>query len=265
MVKILSKDGEEAGKIELPEVFEEDHRPDLIKRAVEYYQSRRRQRYGADKRAGMKTSAHYEGSRHVDPNSMMMNREMSRMPREHGDTARRFRAMLAPHAVGGIKAHPPKAEKDRSKKMNKKEMLKATRSAIASTASEEAVRERNHRFDCQLPIVAEDGIQSFKKTSEVESFLRDIGLDEELERARHKKVRSGKGKMRGRRYKRKKSILIVFDEDQGIKKSTRNIPGVEAVKVDDLNSEILSPGAHGSRLTVYTESAIKRIDERWSA
>lgn len=264
MVKILSLDGEEKRERKLPEVFNENYRPDLIKRAVEHYRSKKRQSYGADRRAGMKTSAHYEGSRHVGPNSQMMNREMSRMPREHGDTARRFRALLAPHAVGGIKAHPPKPEKKRAKEMNKKEKKKATRSAIASTANGKAVRDRNHRFDGELPMVVEDDLQSLKKTSEVENFLRNIGLGEDLERAKDKKVRSGKGKMRGRKYKRKKSVLIVVSEDEGIKRSAGNIPGVEVVKVDDLNSEVLSPGAHGARLTVYTESALDEIDERWA-
>lgn len=265
MVKIISLDGEEVRERKLPEVFDENRRPDLIRRAVEHYRSKRRQSYGADKRAGMKTSAHYEGSRHVEPNSQMMNREMSRMPREHGDTARRFRALLAPHAVGGMKAHPPKAEKKWAKEMNKKEKRKATRSAIASTAREDAVRERNHRFDGDLPIVVEDDLQGLDKTSGVEEFLRNIGLEEELERARKKKVRGGKGKNRGRKYKRKTSVLIVVGEDEGIKRSARNIPGVEVARVEELNSGLLSPGGHGARLTIYTESAIQKIDERWSA
>lgn len=265
MVKILDVKGEEKGTVDLPQVFEENYRPDLIKKAVEHYQSKKRQSYGADKRAGMKTSAHYEGSRNAENSSQMMNREMSRMPREHGDTARRFRALLAPHAVGGMKAHPPKAQKKRAKGINKKEKKKATRSAIASTAKEEAVEERNHKFDGELPLVVEDDIEKMKKTSEVEEMLINIGLEEELERAKEKKVRSGKGRNRGRKYKKKTSALIVVGEDEGIKKAARNIPGVEITKVDELNSEMLSPGAHGARLTVYSQSALDEIKERWSA
>ncbi len=265
MVKVHNVKGEEKSEVSLPEVFEENYRPDLIEKAVHHYQSRRRQSYGADKKAGMRTSAHYEGSRHVDPNSQMMNREMSRMPREHGDTARRFRALLAPHAVGGMKAHPPKAEKKFDKELNRKEKRKATRSAIASTAEEEAVKERNHRFEGDLPVVVEDRIETMDKTSEVEEVLINLGLEEDLERAKDKKVRSGKGKNRGRKYKTKKSVLIVVSEDEGIKRAARNIPGVEARKVDELNSEVLSPGAHGARLTVYSESALEDIGERWTA
>ncbi len=264
MTKVFDLDGKEGGDVELPDLFSQSYRPDLIKKAVHHYQSRRRQRYGADRRAGMKTSAHYEGSRHVGPNSQMMNREMSRMPREHGDTARRFRAMLAPHAVGGIKAHPPKAEKNRAKNMNKKERRKATVSAIASTAKNDIVKQRNHRFDGDLPIVVKDGLESLDKTSDVRDLLVNIGLEEELERGKKKKIRSGKGKNRGRKYKRKKSVLIVVDKDKGIKRAAENIPGVEVREVDSLNSEVLSPGAHGIRLTVYTESALNKIEERWT-
>lgn len=263
MVKIITEKGEQGKNVKLPDVFKEEYRPDLIKKAVIYHQAKRRQRYGADSKAGLKTSAHYEGSRHVAPSTQMMNREMSRMPREHGDTSRRFRAMLAPHAVGGRRAHPPKAEKNWEKKINKKERRKAVRSALAATAKEKFVKERNHRFDGKLPLVAEDGIQKIKKTEKLENFLKSAGLEEEIKRGKAKKVRAGKGKNRGRKYKRKKSLLIVIDEDKGIGKAARNIPGVDVSTVESLNAELLSPGAHGARLTLYTESALKKIDERW--
>ncbi|HJJ88097.1 MAG TPA: 50S ribosomal protein L4, partial [Methanocorpusculum sp.] len=44
-------------EIELPAVFDEAYRPDLIKRAVLAYQSENYQAYGADKYAGLRTSA----------------------------------------------------------------------------------------------------------------------------------------------------------------------------------------------------------------
>lgn len=264
MAKVHKLDGAEKEDIELPTVFEEDYRPDLIKRAVLSYQSRRRQAYGSDDRAGLKTSAHYEGKRHLDRSVQMMNREMSRMPRQHGDTARRFRGMKAPHAVGGRRAHPPKAEKKYEKKMNKKERRKAVRSALAATGEGEFVEERDHIFDAELPIVVEDGIQSITKTDELIGTVENLGLGEDLERAGKKKIRAGKGTMRGRKYRTKKSLLIVVDEDKGVSKAAGNIPGVEVSTVENLNAELLSPGAHGARLTLYSKSALEKIDERWS-
>lgn len=263
MAEVVSAQGKVKKEIKLPEVFSERYRPDLIKRAVLAYQSKRKQNYGADEREGLKTSAHYEGSRHVAPNSQMMNREMSRLPREHGDTARRFRARKAPHAVGGRRAHPPKSSKVEGKKINKAERKKAIRSAVAATANREAVEERDHRFDRKLPIVVEDDLQKMEKTQELEEFLKTTGLAGELERGREKKVRAGKGTGRGRKYKRRKSALLVVAEDEGVGRAGRNLPGVDVVKVGSLNAELLSPGAHGARLTLYTESALDKIEERW--
>lgn len=260
---VRSTEGETKRELELPSIFEEAYRPDLIKKAVLSYQSRRRQSYGADQKSGLKTSAHYEGSRHVDRSAQMMNREMSRMPREHGDTSRPMRGMLVPHAVGGRRAHPPKSEKKHAKKMNRKERKKAIRSAIAATSNTQAVKERNHKFEGDLPLVVEDEIETIQRTQELQGVLENLGLKEELKRTQDKVIRSGKGKMRGRKYRRSKSVLIVYDEDRGISKAGRNIPGVEAVKVENLNAELLSPGAHGARLTIYTESALKKLQERW--
>lgn len=253
MVKIISNDGKDKEKIQLPEIFKEPYRPDLIKKAVLASQSKRRQKYGASKKSGLKTSAHYEGSRHVDPDAQMMNREMSRMPREHGDTARRMRALVVPHAVGGRRAHPPKSDKNFTKNINKKERKKAIRSAVSATGQEKVVKKRNHKFEGELPIIVEDKIQEINRTGKLENFLESIGLKKDLERAKKRKVRSGKGKNRGRKYKTSKSVLIVYDEDNGILKASRNLPGVQAMKVENLNAEILSPGAHGARLTVYTK------------
>lgn len=263
MVKVVSTKGEEKKEIGLPEIFEKPYRPDLAKKAVLAHQSKRRQNHGADKRTGLKSSAHYEGSRHVAPNSQQMNREMSRMSREHGDTGRRFRALKAPHAVGGRKAHPPKSDKKHKKSINKKERRKAIRCAIAATANPEAVEERNHKFGGNLPIVVEDELQKVNKTRRLEEFLREVGLEEDIERVKSRKVRAGKGKMRGRKYRGKKSVLLVIDEDEGIGEAGSNLPGVDVAKVGNLNVELLSPGAHGARLTIYTESALEKIQERW--
>lgn len=259
MVNVFTVDGKEKADIELPQLFEENYRPDLIKRAVLASQSKRRQKYGSNKRAGLRTSAHYEGSRHVPSESLMMGREMSRMPREHGDTGRRMRGMKVPHAVGGRRAHPPKADKDFVKNINKKERKKAMRCAIASTANEKAVKERNHRFEIELPVIVEDKLQQVTKTSELKGVLEKLGLGDDLKRAKNKKIRSGKGKNRGRKYRVKRSVLIVVAEDEGIVKAARNIPGVDVVKTANLNIEFFAPGAHGTRLTVYTESAIDEL------
>jgi large subunit ribosomal protein L4e len=55
--------------------------------------------------------------------------------------------------------------------------------------------------------------------------------------------------------------LLVVAEDKGITKAARNIPGVDVVLVDSLNTELLAPGTHPGRLTVWTSSALEKVDE----
>jgi large subunit ribosomal protein L4e len=44
--------------------------------------------------------------------------------------------------------------------------------------------------------------------------------------------------------------------------AAQNIPGVQAASVNELNAELLAPGTHPGRLTLYTESAIKLLEEK---
>ena len=258
MVKadVLDSNGKEKGKTDLPKVFSTDYRPDLIKRAVLASQSNRRQKYGSDKMAGKKTSAHYEGLTNTDPSQKMMQRGMSRMPREHGDTARFMRARFVPRAVGGRRAHPPKVEKNWSKKINKKERLLALKSAIGGTSIKELVQERNHIYNSNLPIVVEDSIQKMKKTKELLDFLNNLGLEKEISRTSRKKYKSGKGKLRRGKSKPRIGPLLVVGKDEGVSKKEKNIPGLEVVEANKINTETISPGAHGIRLTIWTKSSL---------
>lgn len=263
VLKINGK--KEKGKIELPKMFSTPYRPDIIKKAVLSIQSKKRQTYGSNKKAGKRTSAHYHGMRHLPPSQRMMNRELSRIPRHHGDTPRHMfmRAAFAPHAVGGRKAHPSKSKKKYIKNINKKEKRLALKSAISSTKNLDFVRERGHNYDGDLPIIVEDSVEKISQTQELKEILENLGLKEELERCKEKKIRAGKGKMRGRKYKKKVGVLLVINEDKGISKAASNLPGVEIQTLNNLNVENLSPGAHGIRLTIWTKGAIKRLKEKW--
>ena len=59
--QIKSVDGKVAGEIELPAVFNEMYRPDLIKNAVLAIQSTRYQPHGTNPYAGIRTSARSSG------------------------------------------------------------------------------------------------------------------------------------------------------------------------------------------------------------
>jgi large subunit ribosomal protein L4e len=260
-VDVFDLSGNPIEKIDLPEVFKEPVRQDLILRAILASQSKRRQPYGVDVEAGKRTSAHYHGYRRH--RYTMMNREIARLPRLHGKTVPHlyFRARLVPQAVKGRVAHPPKVEKVWVQKINDKERKKAIRSAIAATAIKELVSKRGHKVQDvkELPIVVDDKIQEIKKTKELIEFLKKIGLEKELERVKEKKIRAGKGKSRGRRYKRKIGPLFVITEDKGIGKAIRNLPGFNVCRVENLSAEYLAPGAIPSRLTIWTKSAIEKL------
>ena len=256
-VNVFSLDGKPKERIELPEIFHEEIREDLIRRAVIAAQSNRFQPQGRNKLAGKRTSAESWG----------VGRAVARLPRVKGSRySAAGRGAFVPMAVGGRQAFPPLPEKKITKKINVKEKRKAIISAIATTAVKELVEARGHVIKNvpQIPLVLEDKFQKISNTKGVIDVFAKVGLIDDLERAKVKKIRAGKGKMRGRIYKRKKSILIVIGKDEGIKKAARNLPGVDIVRAKDLGAEDLAPGGHAGRLTLYTPSALKQLEERFA-
>ncbi|HJJ95988.1 MAG TPA: 50S ribosomal protein L4 [Methanocorpusculum sp.] len=232
-------------EIELPAIFNEEYRPDLIKRAVLAYQSEQYQQYGADHYAGMRTSAEGWGSK----------RGESKIPRIKNGS----RGAKVPQTKGGHPAHAPKAEKILVEKINKKEKAKAIRSAIAATVNAELVAARGHKFEGDAAIIVEDAFESIAKTSEVLQALFALGVGADLNRAKaSKKVRAGRGKTRGRRYKQAVSVLVVTS-DKFV--AGKNLAGVDCVPVNALNAELLAPGCTAGRLTVWTEAAVKKLGE----
>ncbi|MDZ7701450.1 MAG: 50S ribosomal protein L4 [Halobacteriales archaeon] len=243
---LIDTDGNEAGSVELPAAFEAAYRPDLIQRAVVAAQANAKQPYGADAFAGKRTSAESLGS----------GRGLAHVPRSNG------RARRVPHAVGGRRAHPPKAEADRSMKINDQERKLAIRSAIAATADPELVAGRGHRFPegLELPVVVDDAFEGLEKTREVVSFLEAVGLDGDVERAEDASVRAGRGTTRGRKHKRSSSVLFVTGGAPS--RAARNLAGATVTTGREVSAEDLAPGTHAGRLTVWTEHALEEVADR---
>lgn len=240
-------DGDETGEIDLPAVFGTEYRPDLIKRAVLAAQANRKQDYGTDEYAGLRTSAESPGS----------GRGMAHVPRQDGQARR------VPQAVKGRAAHPPKAEKDRSLAINDKERKFAVRSAVAATADAELVRERGHAFeeDVELPLVVSDAFEDLLKTQAAVEVLEALGVHADVKRADDgKKVRAGQGTTRGRKYKRPKSLLVVTGDEPS--KAARNLAGVDVATAANVGAEDLAPGTQAGRLTLWTENALAGVSER---
>jgi len=168
----------------------------------------------------------------------------------------------APGTVGGRRAHPPKAEKNWKKKINDKERRKAIRSALSAVMLKDLVIKRGHKLPETYPFILDNEFESLTKSKDVVDILTKLGFETELKRASEKKVRQGRGKSRARKYKQKKSILFVVDDDCNLLKSARNISGADVVKVSDLNTELLAPGADVGRLSLFSQAAIKKIQEK---
>jgi large subunit ribosomal protein L4e len=243
---LYDTDGENAGTVTLPEVFETPYRPDLIRRAVLAAQANRKQDYGADPFAGLRTPAESPGS----------GQGMAHVARQNNMGRR------SPNTVKGRPAHPPKAEKDHGLDINDKERKRATRSAVAATGDAEVVAERGHAFDddLDLPVVLSDDFGELVKTQEVVAVLEELGLHADIERADDRTVRAGQGTTRGRKYRRPSSILFVTGEEPS--RAARNLAGADVTTGREVNAEDLAPGAHPGRLTVWTEPALEEVADR---
>jgi large subunit ribosomal protein L4e len=244
-VNVYGIDGKVKGKVDLPEVFTTTLRPDLIRRAVVSAQANRRQRYGPSKVAGMRHATSTWGK----------GRGVARVQR----LTQGRRAAESPNNVGGRRAHPPRPEHSFEKKINVKERRLARASALAASSSEETVRNRGHRFKegLTLPVIVDDKLESIERTGELMNVLRSIGLEEDIKRAHDgKHIRSGRGKMRGRRYKQPSSILFVASPGSAVLVGARNLPGVNTISPENLNTELLAPGGDPGRLVVFSKKAL---------
>ena len=262
-VNVVDAEKGTVGQVELPQQFSEEFHPDLIARAVLSIESKERQPYGSDPESGKRYSAKLSRRRRDYKGSY--GHGISRIPRKtmsRSGTRFNWQGALAPGTVGGRQAHPPKAEKIWAKKINKKENRKAIRSALAATMVPSIVSSRGHVVPKNYPFIAAAKLEDITKTKTVVDALSKFGFDAELARVSGRTVRAGKGKMRGRRYKVKRGPLIVVSkEDSGIVKAARNIMGVDVAVVNRLNASLLAPGTAPGRLTLFTESAIERLNK----
>lgn len=272
--RVYDTTGTEVESIDLPEIFDTPLRPDIIKRAVLASRANRRQAYGTDPHAGKRTSAESWG----------VGRAKARQPRVKGSRhPASAKAAFAPMVVGGRVTHGPKAERNFTEKVNKKERLMAIRSAIAATTDAMLVESRGHIVEplIDMPLIVSNDFEEITSVKDAINAFTKLGLvqdpnpplDEDsnptdfgdIDKAgnRMKKVRAGKGKRRGRKYKNAKSALVVYGSEPqkvSLYKAARNLPGVDIVHVSQLNAELLAPGTHPGRLTVWLKSAIEALE-----
>lgn len=259
-LEVISVSKSAMGKKDLPMQFHELIRPDLIKRAVEAIQANRRQPYGAYEHAGLRQCG--ELSRRRRDYKGSYGHGISRVPRKtlsRRGTNMYWVGAVAPGTVGGRRAHPAKADKILSKKINKKERRKAIRSALAATLVKQLAEQRGHIVPKEYPFILESRAENLANAKSVEECLVKIGFEKELERVSERRQRAGRGKLRGRRYRTKRGPLIVVSKDCPLMRSAGNIPGLEVAEVSKINVDLLAPGASIGRATIFTDAAMDRL------
>ena len=258
---ILDISKKKIGEVNLPTQFQEDVRADLVKRAFLAFRSNKRQAYGTKPEAGKRSSSILSKRRRKYRG--MYGFGISRTPRKilsRRGTRMFWVGAFSPNTVGGRRAHPPKAEKILEKKINKKEKKKAIRIGISATVVNSLVEKKGHIIPENYPFVLDKKFEDLTKTKELIGILKIFNFEKELDRIDKRKVRAGRGKARGRKYKTKKGPLIVVSKPSKITKAASNIPGVDVVNVKELNMEALGGEVPG-RLTLWTSSALEVLEK----
>ena len=260
--KILTLDGKEKGSIDMPKAFERKIREDIVSKVLE---ARKTQHpYSPSPVAGKQHSAKGKlvHRRHVWRSGY--GRGQSRVPRKifsQKGSQFNMEAAEVPNAKGGMRAHPPKvAHFMNEKKINKRELKVAFESLLSSTVNEKEISKRYASLEeknlKKVPFIVEEGISKLKTKELLKSLKQILGDDLFKVAIQTKSVRSGRGKMRGRKYKSNAGMLLVTGKDSKLKANSFDI-----VKVDALSIEDLAKGGLG-RLIVYTENAIKYLDKK---
>jgi large subunit ribosomal protein L4e len=258
-VSLIGAEGKEIAKLNfVPIPFLTEYRYDLIKRAVLTELQNMKQPKGVDPLAGKKTTAESWG----------VGYGIARVPRVKGSGyPKASQGAFAPMTRGGYNPTAPKSNKVIKVKINKKEKRKAFFSAIACTANLNMILKRGHKISnskLKLPLVIGEEVAKINKTKEVEEFLKKIGIYDDIIRVKDNiKIRAGKGKRRGRRYKERKGPLLVVLGEEPIKNAFKNLPGVDVYDVRNLPIHALAPGCLPGRLTIWTINSYKYLAEKF--
>jgi len=256
---VLNTQGRKIKEIDLPKCFSQEIREDVVAKVLEV--KKRQQPYAPSLMAGKQYSASgkIKHRRHVWKTHY--GQGISRIPRKiilrRGSRINWIGAFI-PGTVGGRRAHPPKIlSMINTRRINKKEMKIALTSALSATANEKKISKRYKtigKLDKEFPFIVDSKLISLKTKELISSLKKILGNLFEIS-VKKKKVRSGKGKLRGRKYKSNAGLLLVIGNKEKVKTKV-----FEIITVDKLGIINLAKGGLG-RLTIYTEQAIKDLGE----
>ncbi|KAL9107153.1 MAG: hypothetical protein Q9227_007933 [Pyrenula ochraceoflavens] len=261
-VTIASADGTPSGSTHtLPAVFGAPIRPDIVQSVHTGMAKNKRQPYAVSEKAGEQTSAESWGT----------GRAVARIPRvSGGGTHRAGQAAFGNQCRSGRMFAPTKVWRKWHQKINLGQKRFATASAIAASSSPALLLARGHRISTvpEVPLVVSSKAfegAAMVKTSAAVALLKALGAGPDIIKVqKSRKLRAGKGKMRGRRYRQRRGPLVVYNPDEDGKhlvRAFRNIPGVETSSVFALNLLQLAPGGHLGRFVIWTSSAFAALDQ----
>jgi large subunit ribosomal protein L4e len=247
--------GNVVSQANLPAVMTAPIRPDIVNYVHNLMSKNSRQAYAVSKLAGMQTPAQSWGT----------GRAVARIPRvPGGGTSRSGQGAFGNMCRGGRMFAPTKIWRRWHRKINVNQRRYAVSSALAASAVVPLVMARGHRVDAvpELPLVLSDSVNSCSKTKDALAILKSFGADADVQKCKDsRKVRTGAGKMRNRRYVMRRGPLVVYDNDEGLVRGFKNLPGVECAHVDNLNLLDLAPGGHLGRFIIWTEGAFNKLDQ----
>mmetsp|Transcript_19475 Transcript_19475/g.28148 ORF Transcript_19475/g.28148 Transcript_19475/m.28148 type:complete len:383 (+) Transcript_19475:72-1220(+) len=256
LISVFSVSGDKSGETILPSVLLSPLRPDIVQFVHTNMNKNKRQAFAVNIHAGKKAVASSWGT----------GRAVARIPRVGGSgTSRSGQGAFGNMCRGGRNFAPTKTWRRWHKRINSTQKRYAVASALAATAIPALVMARGHAIDevPEIPLVVDDAIESTKKTSAAKDLLVAIGAGPELDKvANSKQIRSGKGKMRNRRYTLRRGPLVIYNSnDDGIEQAFRNLPGIELCCVDRLNLLQLAPGGHMGRFCIWSKSAFQKLEQ----
>ena len=241
VVSVFTAEGEEesvASTTKMPGVFLAPIRTDIVHHCYTNIAKNKRQPYCVNKYAGKMPSAASWGT----------GRAVSRIPRvQGGGTHRSGQGAFGNMCRGGRMFAPTKTWRKWHRKVNVTQKRHAIAAGLAASAVPALVMARGHKVDglAEVPLVVSSGIEKIQKTRDAVTLLKKLQVYADVEKTIASRTqRAGKGKMRGRRFTQRRGPLVIYDQDNGLTKAFRNIPGVELASVHALNLLQLTPGGH---------------------
>ena len=255
--KLYDKNGKTKGDISLPKCFSGRIRADILLKVFEAQKGSFAQIYGAKEGAGAQYSASGISKKKRHDWKATYGKGISRVPRKimsrHGSSFNWIGATIA-STRGGRRPHAPRAGKNLFKKINKKELLIALKSALVGSLDAKSLEKK---FGRKMAIggVFDSKILNVKTKDFVSAMEAVFGGEDFMKR---RSVRAGIGKMRGRKYKSNAGMLFVVGDEEEMKRS-----GIDVVKVKDLVVKDLAPNGVAGRLVCYSEKAVEEIGGRF--